>query len=1071
MAISYGVVTPLGDGVAQLGADVVVIYQRAATQPVASSGTYDYAANTYTAPTGWTTTVPTGTDPLWMQVIQVNRAAQTLTSGGVVRVSGEGGSGIEHVFASHATVPLPANLQPDNDWGYRQPGTVQPVEAAEPTLAIASSGFFTGTSLALEPGDANRPQIQTAELLPSTGDRYFGQIRVYPDGRVDLNFVTARDDLLTVRADLSDAFESRGVVRATVAGDSFEVRLTGADTSDPYQWAASADVAAWYGRNGGRANNSIGASVDFELLSESSLTWTSAAPGVTATHPYLFRAARDIRGRPSTGAAVPAQWSTPEVVGRFGLDGPRGVAGATGSGVDVRLLLLRADTRPTISGGSWDGTTFTVPDGWSETVPAATSTGTPLWASFALLKTDPVVLAFTPVARFSVDPEDIPDRGINAATKLALRSITDTVIADNAIRTQHILALAVTAEKVAADAISARNILAGTIEASHMAAGTLSASNITAGTIRALVRFESPDIVAQPADQPRKYIRLFDGTLRFGDDGRVGAQVDNQFAAGDYVLLGKRVSGEMFEPPTWNTLTLPTLASSVSSAITLLTGRRYNAGASGAPSTHAGFYVRSLPRQLLAIDSDGDAWTGAMVGVGSTTLGPATATAMSGAEGLLQLGARVYRMDTSGSTQLTLSFARSSLEEPHVAAAFGAIRTTIRPRHGVFPSNRFWDAVLAGERGNARVWQFQEHAGGFLLYARSLYQEHEARVVDGGGGQELQSQTISDDRCLSYWIDTDAGGTAVSGAVYTLPVGDNRNNTAVLLRCSIRIGSEDRILSITRNGELWLSQSGVALSTLSQAQTRSEQRGRITFPVGWRRTYRNTGRTLIYDEGDGIDVTHVIEASITGTSGLIHLVSFGSDLVLLREEDGLSTRTYELWHFPLGSGNTEVNMTRLATFRSGENPRGVTVVDGTPWALLQDGRLVCIEIAGASVTWTAATPEEAHPNVPWNVQRDGRWRILSTQDSGVYPGSSTQVPEEDDPLLLFTALDGDQTLYLYRSAHLAWTRDGEGAHEGAPLRLVPVQKTSIAAPIPAPGPAKRRLYLNQEADGTLSWEP
>ena len=61
------------------------------------------------------------------------------------------------------------------------------------------------------------------------------------------------------------------------------------------------------------------------------LQWHDGAPNLTETNPYLYRAQRKIEGSPDAGDPVADGWSSPTIVGRYGLDGGRGLRGITGA--------------------------------------------------------------------------------------------------------------------------------------------------------------------------------------------------------------------------------------------------------------------------------------------------------------------------------------------------------------------------------------------------------------------------------------------------------------------------------------------------------------------------------------------------------------------------------------------------------------------------------------------------------------------------------------------------------------------------------------------------------------------
>ena len=66
--------SPLTFGTAADGASVFILYQRSTTTPTASGGSYDRDDRALTPPDGWTSGIPSGDDPLWVLLVNVNRS-------------------------------------------------------------------------------------------------------------------------------------------------------------------------------------------------------------------------------------------------------------------------------------------------------------------------------------------------------------------------------------------------------------------------------------------------------------------------------------------------------------------------------------------------------------------------------------------------------------------------------------------------------------------------------------------------------------------------------------------------------------------------------------------------------------------------------------------------------------------------------------------------------------------------------------------------------------------------------------------------------------------------------------
>ena len=66
--------------------------------------------------------------------------------------------------------------------------------------------------------------------------------------------------------------------------------------------------------------------------------WTDGAPSLTEDNPYLWRSQRKLIGQPAVGDAVAANWSTPTIVGKYGVDGTLGVSAPRNTGNYVYYL-------------------------------------------------------------------------------------------------------------------------------------------------------------------------------------------------------------------------------------------------------------------------------------------------------------------------------------------------------------------------------------------------------------------------------------------------------------------------------------------------------------------------------------------------------------------------------------------------------------------------------------------------------------------------------------------------------------------------------------------------------------
>ena len=120
--------------------------------------------------------------------------------------------------------------------------------------------------------------------------------------------------------------------------------------------------------------------------------WTDGAPGLTAELDTLWRAEREVEGKPAVGDAVAARWSSPVVIGRFGADGQDGEDGKDGAdgedGKDGRgyehIYARTSGTRPATPNNGWG---YDQPrSGWTDGAPTLTLDLHTLW--YAARKVD-----------------------------------------------------------------------------------------------------------------------------------------------------------------------------------------------------------------------------------------------------------------------------------------------------------------------------------------------------------------------------------------------------------------------------------------------------------------------------------------------------------------------------------------------------------------------------------------------------------------------------------------------------------------------------------------------------------
>ena len=260
----------------------------------------------------------------------------------VLGIDGEDGNGVEYVFARTLDANIPANQRPSNDWGYDQPGTVGTLRWHDGGVALAEDYPYLWRAERRVPGS---PDVGTAVegvfSSPVIVGRYGGD---GPRGLQGLKGVAG-----------ADGDDGMGV---------------------EYLFARTSTVT-----RPSNPSNSWG-------FDSPSSPWTDAAPSLSSSFPYLWRAERRVDGQPSQGTAVAARWTSQVIVGRYGTDGSdgqrglRGVAGAAGDdGEGIEWIFARTSTatRPSSPSNTWGFDSPSSP--WTDAAPSLSATSPYLWRS------------------------------------------------------------------------------------------------------------------------------------------------------------------------------------------------------------------------------------------------------------------------------------------------------------------------------------------------------------------------------------------------------------------------------------------------------------------------------------------------------------------------------------------------------------------------------------------------------------------------------------------------------------------------------------------------------------------
>ena len=629
---------------------------------------------------------------------------------------------------------------------------------------------------------------------------------------------------------------------------------------------------------------------------------------------------------------------------------------------------------------------------FSENIPAQLNPPVPLWLSFAVLTTNPTGRSYTPVQRVSVDVNDIEDHSLDASTVLALNSINSTVIADDAIRTPHILSRAITGEKIHANTIEGGSIQGGQIDVGHLAADALSASNIQAGTITAAVRFSSPDILSQIAGEEEEFVRLQGALLQWGDSGKISALVDNSVDDDDYVLVGKNSPTGLDAPDfEWER---PAEHSAIDDDATIGTVYRYGTSTTDAPNTRAGVYVRINARQFMAITSDDEAHTGAAAGIGAASLGGYTATRSSNIEDFVELGTtrRGLYVTTDVETdsgvrtgKIQVGMYNGQPSNPGAATFLSwSINDTASFTTGAGRSSRNYSGQAAAYGTNLAVLAHISFRGN-------------ATVAGNGYSQFCRVTNATNVTTTTKPTYSAVSTVEATGAVNAWPT--NTEGTLVCGISAIDWNGTERLLRLLANGS-------IQVNTGSWVNA-----GTLQWPTGWNTNFRR------------------------GVRGLAKLNTPGataSSILLLDEDQDLYYFTPES-----GTGNVTLNSFNLNSFAA----INLCEVGGQLWTIRPNRGNRQLNVAGGSVQWTETANNSlptTRPDTAWASARDGQWRLIKAATGQNYPGSNSTRPQNNDPLMMRTAENGNQDLVGYRGGANHWTRDGGGSHGGAAVRLVPV---------------------------------
>ena len=264
----------------------------------------------------------------------------------VTGADGEDGQGLEFIFARTATIVRPAF--PDNAWGYDSPEDNWTDGA--PSINV-NFPYLWRVRRRVE----GAPQVGDAVTADWTTPVVVGRFGSDGSAGSDGTAGTAG----SAGSDGTDGLDG----------------INGANGEDGngYEWIFARTASV---NRPSLPSNSWG-------FDQPSGVWTDAAPGTSASLPYLWQAQRRVDGLPPVGTTVSARWTSPKIVSRYGTDGNDGLNGIDGAngedGNGYEWIFARTSSavRPSLPSNNWG---FDQPSGvWTDAAASLTQSFPYLW--------------------------------------------------------------------------------------------------------------------------------------------------------------------------------------------------------------------------------------------------------------------------------------------------------------------------------------------------------------------------------------------------------------------------------------------------------------------------------------------------------------------------------------------------------------------------------------------------------------------------------------------------------------------------------------------------------------------
>ena len=373
-----------------------LVYQRATASTTPGTGGVRSGGTLTTAPTGWSLSASTApgtiTDPLYVSIVHLpGDSATTInydTSFEITGPAGEHGDSVRLIYRKSSTSLTAAptggtwngtTFTPPNNWSLTILAGTDPLYGVIANLDGDNSSVSYSTPFRLtQAGSGNHGDsvdiiYQRSSSTPSkpaddTGTRTGLRITTAPAGwSLTVAGTTGNNPLYVAFATLSG-----GSSTSIVYDDPIKVEAEDGNAGDSfilvYQRATNTPAVP------------TGGTWDGSTFTPQS-PWTLSISG--GTNPLFASVAKlDGDGTTITYSAV------------FRLTGEDGDPGDS-----IRLIYRRATSEPTApTGGSWNGTLFTLPSNWTESIPTSSN---PLWIVPVRLHSDNTTITYNNVLRFS----------------------------------------------------------------------------------------------------------------------------------------------------------------------------------------------------------------------------------------------------------------------------------------------------------------------------------------------------------------------------------------------------------------------------------------------------------------------------------------------------------------------------------------------------------------------------------------------------------------------------------------------------------------------------------------------